>query len=68
MFSMSLLDSVSRRNLYDQLNNNNNLFIETPDIKSEVKEKLTWLYRKLSKEMKTITDDLKKKTEGNFFY
>ena len=59
-----LLDSVGRY----YLNNNNNLFIESPDLKSEVTEKLTSLDRKLSKEMKTVTDDLKNNTEGNFFY
>ena len=60
------LDSVGRFNL----NNYNNLFIETPDIKSEVTEKLTSLDRNWSKgmyEMKTLTDDLKKKTKAKFF-
>ena len=62
-----MLDSVGRCNL----NNNNNLFIETPDIKSELTEKLTSLDRNWIEgmnEMKTLTDELKKKTESNFFY
>ena len=61
------LDSIGRCNL----DNNNNLFFATPEIKSEFTKKLTSLDRnwnKRMKEMETKTDDLKKKTEGNFFY